>query len=309
MEPELNDMSGQPTVPPAPQPAVGIRSMESDIKSTQEQGRPAPQYEPISVTPPVQSNNTPVFQPEMAAALPEVSGGGGKKIFGWLFIVVLLIAGGWGGYYYYKNYWSVNAPTEATIGQEVSQPTESEAPVAETAKPTPAKGNIDFVSLLNALRGEASQPLPPDNLKEILLVNEINQQISSVNFLLAVLPDLEDADLADTLKKDFQEGFKAYLYYDDKGVWPIYVIPLKTDSTTDVVSLKNILAELENADVANFYLDAPGTGVGFKDGQVKGFSTRYNVFSQPGAGFNYGLINNSLIISTSYNGLNKLLSS
>mgnify|MGYP001560515362 CR=1 FL=1 len=81
---------------------------------------------------------------------------------------------------------------------------------------------------------------------------------------------------------------------------------LKEDAA-DIVTLKTKLAAIEDGVISNFYLNSPGPKNSFNDGAVGGYPTRYASFAQPGASFNYALINNELIISTSYNGLKKLL--
>lgn len=284
-----------PSVPPPPQPEVTVRTMESDIKSIQEQGGAMPV--PEKVSPSSFDNNTPVFQPSTNDVATPVSGGNKKWL--WSAVVIILIAASAVYYFYfYNNQSSVNVGTPVV---------EQNSPDREPVTQPTSSVKITLEELTKALQAEAGQPLPAGNLKEVALVDEGGQSVSFFNLFSILLPDLAESSLADVIKSDFEDKFNAYLYYDANGVWPIYKVSLKNDSATNIISLKNKLAVIENAAINNFYLDFPGPQNAFNNGQVNGYSTRYASFAQPGASFNYGLIDGELIFSTSYNGLKKLL--
>ena len=289
---------GQPSVPPPPQPEVSVRTMQSDIKSTQEQGGSAPVPEKVA---PVNFNgNAPAFQPTTDdVAVPPA---GGNKKWLWIIILLVLISGGAGAAYYFYFPSASQPIEEAPVSQQT--PPQSSQPVSQSLK---ASNAITLDALMQALRAEADKTLSSGELKEVALVDETGGVVYFSNLLIITLPEIEGGDFLKLIKDNFEEQFNAYLYYDENGVWPIYKAKLKSGAMADIVSLKSKLAGLEGQTVSSFYLDSTGIQSAFKDGQINGSATRYASFDKPGASFNYGLINDELIISTSYNGLKKLL--
>lgn len=286
----INQPASGGSVPPPPQQEVNVRTLASDISSMQQQGGSAPLPQKVS----------PMDIAASGAPTPSSSPNSGGKGWLWLIIIALLIVMGLA--YYYFFYMSA-AVLETTREETATEQTENKNQAAPLTT-----GEIEYGALVSALQNEASQPLPSGNLKEIAIVNGNNQIISFASLVKAVLLETVGSELEKTIKNNFEDAFKAYLYYDDNGVWPVYSAMMRGDATADVVSLQNQLRVLERSIITNFYLSSPGTASGeFKDGQVKGFPTRYQAFSQPGASFNYGLINGQLYLATSYNALKSLV--
>lgn len=273
-------------VPPSPQPEVNVRTMQSDVKSMQDQGGAAPAPQQVSPS-------EMAFKPEEA-----VQSRSNKKVW-WLLLLLIIVAAGAGAYYYYF----------IMMGNEIAPLNEN---MAEKSNP-PTEGVPAIISLANlndALKNESSEALPPDNFKEIALVNEQGQSLSFFNVISVILPELTGTELSNMIKNNFKDSFQAYLYYDESGVWPVYKVSLKDDSSVDAMTLRAQLLSMENASIGNFYINPPGPVAPFRDGQVNSFPTRYSTFSNtPGASFNYGLINSDLYLSTSYQGLKKVLES
>lgn len=271
-------------VPPPPQAEVNVRTMESDTKSMQEQGGAAPAPQQIS--------------PSEIAFKPEEPAPHSSRRVWWLLLVLIIIAAGAGTYYYYFIIRNEIIPLNENIAEELNPPTE-EVPAV-----------ISLANLNEALKNESSETLPPDNFKEIALVNEQGRSLSFFNVISVILPELTGTELSNVIKNNFKDSFQAYLYYDESGVWPIYKVGLKDDSTIDAITLRAQLLLMENASIGNFYINPPGPVAPFKDGQVDSFPTRYSSFSnKAGASFNYGLINSDLYLSTSYQGLKRVLES
>ena len=282
----------QPSIPPPPQPEVTTRTLQSDVQSIQEQGGALPAPEKIS--PPSFGDSTPVFQPSADDTVTPP--GGGDKQWFWVAIVIVLAAAGAVYYFYfYDNQPAVDMETEEFVVQE-------NFPVKQSSLPSsPVK--ITLEALTEALKAEASQPLPAGSLKEVALLDEGGR---SVSFSELVSVILSDRNLTNVLRDNFEDQFNAYLFYDEDGAWPIYKGTMKDDAV-DVITLKTRLAVLENGAVNNFYLDFPGPKNLFEDGMVNDYPTRYSSFAQPGANFNYVLVDDELILATSYDGLKKLL--
>ncbi|MEK7115276.1 MAG: hypothetical protein AAB847_02870, partial [Patescibacteria group bacterium] len=273
-------------VPPPPQAEVNVRTMESDTKSMQEQGGAAPVPQQVSPS-------------EVAFKSEEPTPHSGKRVW-WLLLVLIIVAGGGAGAYYY--YFIMN--NEITPGNE-NIASETNTPPAEEAPAT-----ISLTNLNAALKNESGEILPPDNFKEITLVGEQEKPLSFLNVVSVILPELTGTELANTIKNNFKDEFQTYLYYDENGVWPVYKAMLKDDSSIDIMTLRAQLLSMENASIGNFYIDPLGPAAPFKDGQVNSYPTRYSSFSNKvGASFNYGLINSDLYLSTSYQGLKKILES
>jgi len=285
--PQNTSNNNQPggVVPPPPQAEVNVRTMQSDVKSMQEQGGSAPVPQQVSPS-------EIAFKPE------EIPASHSSKKIWWLLIILIIVALGAGAYYYYFMMGNQITPTTENVATETSQSTE-EAPAM-----------ISLANLTAALKIESEEVLPLDNFKEIALVNEEGRALSFFNVLSVILPELNGTELANTIKNNFKDEFQSYLYYDENGVWPIYKVSLKDNSSIDTMTLRAQLMSMENASVGNFYIDPLGLAVAFKDGQVNSFPTRYSSFPEkPGASFNYGLINSDLYLSTSYQGLKKVLES
>lgn len=298
------DATPSPVPPP---PELNLRTMASDAQSIQEQGGAVPAPQIISPGDLTEDQTTTPTEDTMVS--PD---GGGKtppsrhKIWPWLTLAVILVLSG-GGYYLYSSFF--NQPT--------APETVPTTPAAASAPaPLPAStAAIDYNTLTKALNVEAAQSQPPDTIQEIQLVND-NDQPLPLNAVLAALlepssefPAFDEEDFLKLMEGNFSETFSVYLYYDSAGVWPIYRVAVQPDAPLDIINLRSRLAALENASLTRFYLQSPGTAGSFRDGQINGQPTRYTPFSTPGANFNYGIFDNHLIISTSYQGLKQFLAS
>lgn len=159
----------------------------------------------------------------------------------------------------------------------------------------------DYLTITTALQNEAFNQLAVGQLKEVK-VSGNNGQVPFDAYLGALMP----AATALGGSVWFEKDFTALLYYDAGGVWPVYVAKLK--SGVDAASVKSGLKALEPImEIANLYLNPPGTFSAFKDGKAGNYATRYSVGTQKGAALNYGLAKNYLILSTNYNGLKAVL--
>ncbi len=154
-----------------------------------------------------------------------------------------------------------------------------------------------YLTIATALQSESFNQLLEGQSKEVI-ISENSQQMPFSTLLTSISP--VTSALADA--GYFEQDFTAMLYYDANGVWPVYVVRLKGGvSGADLInSMKSMEGVLE---LNNFYLASPGTFAVFKDGKIGNYQTRYAVGSQSGASFNYGLLGNDFIISTSFNGL------
>ena len=227
--------------------------------------------------------------------------GGSLKTIAFV-LVGLILVGAVGALGYFVIY-PIAFPPEAPI----NQPPINTAPtvVAHTSflvVPPAAESSVlladtNYLTIANALQNEAFSQLADGQYKEVR-ISDSKGQVAFPRFLSGLAPAFSALGVRDWLKDDFT----ALLYYDASGAWPIYVAALKDGITPE--SVRASIQQVEGVwDLANFYLTSPGTFGGFKDGKLNSYSTRYNVGSQPGASFNYGVMGNYLIISTSFNGL------
>lgn len=159
----------------------------------------------------------------------------------------------------------------------------------------------DYLTIATALQNEAFNQLADGQIKEVK-ISDNRGQVPFADYLGALMP----ATTALGGSGWFEGDFTALLYYDASGVWPVYVAKLKNG--VDAASVKNGLKALEPImEVANLYLNPPGTFSAFKDGKAGNYATRYSVGTQKGAAFNYGVVKNYLLLSANYNGLKAAL--
>lgn len=159
----------------------------------------------------------------------------------------------------------------------------------------------DYLTIATALQNEAFNQLADGQMKEVK-ISDRNGQMPFADYLGALMP----AATALGGSGWFENDFTALLYYDASGVWPVYIAKLK--SGVDAASVKSGLRALEPImEVANLYLNPPGTFSAFKDGKAGNYATRYSVGTQKGAALNYGFAGKYLIVSANYNGLKAAL--
>ena len=302
--PELTKELARPAVPPPPMPKIP----QSDFSMP----RPPAPAMPSSAAPKIEI---------------EASGGSWKKMLVWGGALLLIIGAGAAGYLYvYPMLFpqlpsAPPAPAITTPSNEAVIP-EPEAAAPTTEAPTQPRMHksalssvaatsqvmittLDLAALKSALKSEALKSAAPESLVEIVL-SDAGGQLAVSSVLPAMLPSLT----AETVKRLFADDFTTALYHDANGVWPVYILTVSPSSSQ--VEAQPVVASLEtSADLANLFVSAPGTqsAAGFKAGKVNELNTRYLTFSKTGASLNVAWLGNNLVVSTSYNGLKKVLGS
>ena len=339
-------MPARPTPPPPPPPEITLRTMKSDLEALKQTGgastapkpftppelkteisRPTPPPPPPppplpKITPSAFETKKPdavkpgssIIEEETATAGEKTKA---KKVLLW--IVVAVVAAGVGLIAYFFIY-PLFFPSQLPPPPAVTSPTPTTPSTAETPATPELKqhisllqspnetvnknlSDIELLSITKALQEESQTQRPVENLVEIAFSGS-NGQIDASVFLPALLPELP----ASLLQPIFEKDFTAALYYDTNGVWPIYLLKLNFD--TSISETQTVISALESsANLSNLFLAAPGmpSAAGFKSGQVNGIATRYLTYSQKGAALNSAWVNDTFVISTSYNGLKKLL--
>lgn len=303
------------TTMPSPPPSVAVRTFPSDTESLKASGGAAPRSEPIKLD---TAEDIPVFHPETTNQIPggiaSVAPRSGNKIF--YIILGLLFAVGLGFVSYYFIYPLVFPATPVETPQVVA---EIPAPVPEVAEPSlsPTAHQSLFVNLptsqaqinlselsaleiISRLQEESSKTAVPGTVKELLISLKGAPALFS-----EFLPVLANNLTADEIKTVVGDDFTGFLFYDDKGVWPGYVAKLRPD--VPPMNAQTTFAKLESSDIRLFYTEEPGIHEEFKTGPVKGAPVRYAAFSKAGASFNYGIVGEYLVISTSFDGFTEAL--
>lgn len=322
--PQEPNQSQPPTggVPPPPQPEVTLRTQESDLQSLQSSGGLTPQAEPVLTQPAetsasfsaeTQKTEAEVLSSgaEAGQTEPTMEAAGGSRRWLWIIILIILAAGVTGGIYYsfrpLTSDFSENSGTSAETGSQAptAPPPASPLPAAglihQSAFGIPTENTAQILPTATALKIEGNKKLPPGDLKEVSVLDN-GRQVPFADFLNVLIPGAAASPFTAVLRENFEEDFTAFLYYDENGAWPGFVLRLKADTATDLMSLRAKLASLEGLDLSGFYLSPAGQPGMFKSSQVNSQPTRYLTFSMTGAAFNYGVLSRYLIISTSYNG-------
>lgn len=298
-----------------------MRTMESDVKSVKQSGGGVPEPELINPADFGTDAGAPIFKPETTT--PE--GASEFKITDekpktrrwliWLFIIVLIAFVAALGYVYA---WPLLFPSTPGITPTTEvEPTEiqptDEAPVGrefihqsfigtsdELIKKL-AVADYSVVDFLTALQGAIISG-GVSGVEEVVF--EANSMpINAGDFLKTMLPELEGGDLLSLLEAAFTKDFTTLLYTDNNGVWPIYVFK-RSDSGFPVNTA--LLSELETASIGNLYVTPPtGNAAAFRSGKLNDrHDTRYAVYEQGApAALNYALMDNYLVIATTYDGL------
>jgi len=319
--PLQDSSSGGP--PPPPQPEIKMRSLESDVKSVEETGGGMPEPEVIQ---PSELNDMggPIAPPETTT--PDVveveTKGGARRWLVWLLVIAIVVGVALLGYKYagpllFPQDTDLEGTTTVTTPEEPVVPaiTHVSAFGNSADSITPLSINdYSLVAILTALQNEGSNILANnegEGLKEVTFSVGGNLA-SSYDFLTTILPELKDSDAGNMIKGSFEKDFTSFLYYNTSrlgyGVWPGYILKLQNPETSDYdyVGIRKILEEIEGASIKNAFLTPPvADPSSFKTGPVGDTHTsRYASFgSGTKASFNYGLIGDYLIISTTYKGL------
>lgn len=302
--PELKSEAPRPNLPPPPPPRITPSEFDK------------PKFE--IKTPGPELSKGPMIE-------EEPSGNSMKKILMWIGIAVVAVAVGFGGYYYV---FPLLFPAQEVPAPVINTPVETpsndqgaglEIPIAELPSAQPlvhesllssvdsvvsvSVATPDLSVMKSALSAEAAKELPSGSLIETTL-NDSKGQLALSSILPMMLPEFSP----EVVKSVFAEDFTVALYRDANGVWPIYVMKLSLEAS--IIEAQSIMNDLEkSAGLANFFLKSPGTAssAGFKSGKAGDALTRYITFSQGGAALNTAWVNDKFIISTSYNGLKKVL--
>ena len=325
-----------PKPPPPPPPEINLRTMKSDLESLKETGGAAPAPKPF--TPPELKKEPPRITPaefgelkkpeaQKTTAVPQglieeesANAGKKKKLAVWLVSLIIIVGAGLAGYYLiFPMLFPPQAPPPPLA---VTQPPITEVPItavppAETApvqnphqsllatSDSSAAAELAVLNLdsLTAALKEKSLGTSLNTLTEVTLSNA-NGQLPSPIVFNALLPEISPATIANL----FEDDFTAALYTDANGSWPAYILKLKTEASQ--VEAQTEINKLESSlNLANLFLENPGApnSAGFKTGQANGLATRYLTYSKSGAGLNIAWSGDKLIISTSYNGLKKVI--
>lgn len=315
--PELKKEWAPPASPPPPLSSEASREGRTppSALSSGQAGGP-PKITPAEFGEPKKSGTAPT-----SGLIEEENNGRGKKIALWTGTLMIIIGAGLAGYYIiFPLLFPPQAPppppaltqppTEVPIGTiPVAEP-----PIAITAphqsllKSTDsvsnAQTNADLASLSNTLQQEAQKSNPAGGLVELTL-SDANGQLPSSSVLSALLPELSPEAMKNLLEDDFTLA----LYYDENDAWPVYILKLKAEASQ--VEAQTEINKLESSpNLRNFFASDPSAqAASFKTGQANGLATRYVTFSKQGAALNVAWSGDKLIISTSYNGLKKILTS
>ncbi len=268
---------------------------------------------PESILPPGDASE-PVFRPETQvdpsfAPSGEEGSGKSKHLWLWIGVAVAVLALGIVGYFVYPLI-SGGGTTDSTLPPP--------PPVVLPPPPAPeVKAHQSFfirtdipkaeILLANVSRDTIVTTLASlerkteGTIEEVTVLDANRSQVSASLYIKEFVTEVAAAQMAPW----FEDDFTAFLYTDTNGVWPGYILRVKAGVNLDEV--KTNASVIEGSDLSRLYLAAPGTFAPFKSGTVSGKATRYAIGSQPGAAFNYGVIGNYLMISTSYNGLKNAL--
>ncbi len=306
MSPRLSEPQ---RVPPPPRPEVNIRTLESDISSLKASGGVSPAPKTIRLED-IGHDAPKSFAPETVSQLmgegvsgQRPAGGSIKKILKPLGVLAVVAGIGFLGYYVIYPILFPAPELGAPIGEaSISQLEEVAQLSHQSLFVTPASlnaavtmGSLSIQDIILALQAEAQNSASMGTLKEVA-ISDANGQVSWSKYISTLAPSLSPADVSSVVEEDFT----AFFYYNDKGVWPGYVARLRSGASPS--DAERIFATLESSDVRSFYIAEPGVSGGFKTGPYRGVPVRYAAFSEPGASFNYGVIGDYAIFSSSFDG-------
>lgn len=286
---------------PAPLPSAGprIRVMEGQVPAEK-------------LAPPLPQGGAPQ-QPEVKVSIDEEPAGG-RNVLRTVLVatLALIIAGGIGALGYFVVF-PLLFPAEAPSSADTT-PLPAETPPSSGithqsffVRPPASRARINFLDLSrdnirNALQQTALSPVPAGSLKELELLDSGDSQILASEFLrvfLSLTPE-EAAEIAQVIDSDFT----AYLFYTTEGAWPGYIFRV-----TDPEQARATLgAEVERT-ASRFYLSSPGILGPFQSANYNNTNNRYAVGSQPNVSFNYGIMGDFMVISTTFDGYKAALES
>ncbi len=300
--------------PVPPGPAINVRTLQSDIASVASSGGYAPEPEKISFED--MENISTQAKPELTSpaspmALPSIESerASGGSVIGWIAVGLLAVAMGFVGYYIvYPLLFPPRVVVENIQNNNKAVPGSvptAKKPVSEVAthrslfsKLPAAQGTVKLkkitVGAVQSALKDAAATAASGSVKEIAMQDSNGQiRFSSLMNVLVNIPE-------EQLGKIAEDDFTAFVYYNEKGVWPGYVARMR--SSTTALEATKTLSALENSDVKSLFLEDPGEESEFQTGPVRGAPIRYSTFTSPGASLNYGVLGNYMIVSTSFDG-------
>ncbi len=252
----------------------------------------------------------PSFTPETENLMPDAIGdlGSSRKSKSWPWIIItIIVIVGLAAVGYFVIYPILQSNSSAPAPAPTSQSTQPAptptalAPHASAFVLEPSSRNtiqpatLDSATIADLLKAQGAATA--NKAITEIIVKSASGQVPFATYLAAIEPNFLDASSANTWLAD---DFTAYIYKDAKGIWPGYIVKLKTDANQD--SFAQWIAALEKNDLSGFFVTAPGKLSVFKNGTYKTISDRYAT-GAGGASFSYAVINGSLVINTSFDGL------
>lgn len=292
-------------------PDARIRTMSADMASPASSGGDAPSE---LITFPKDSAPTQPIPME----LPPGQSSSAVKALRWLIALIAIIALGWAAYNYgWPALRAMNEPaTEPATVEPAPAPQEPAALVPEPALPAAGIFNTPPITvtadltpsgIIAALAAQAKLDGSEAPTAWNFAINGPSGPVSFPDLLTALIPEAGPSGLAEFFRTGFDPAFTSFVFHDDKGSWPGYIVKV-ADGGPDIVTLADRLQKLESVSYQNFFLSSPGAAQAFRTGQVKEqYMNRFAAFSTPGASFNYGIFGQYVIINTSYGGLLKAL--
>lgn len=324
--PDLNDGKKHDGIRVPPPPPITIRTMDSDVKSVQESGGGRPQEEILNAPHPPIVPEVPrmpeenikikipgyvgpekaVFSPESLPTKEDVGDisetqGGNKKMINLVIVLAIIIAAtliGVGLYFYvYPLLLTETAPEVVTEDGTTPPP------------PPPPSAHASLVRSEKIEEVSAPSAATPETVSagEALVKEIVLKDGGSAILLPQYLSSLVKEFSADEIRNTFEADFTAFIYYDETGAWPGYVLKRKKD-VVQVVA-QGFFRKIESsASLANLFLSNPGARQAeFKNGEYKGVPTRYLVFGEPGATLDYAWVGEYLLITTHFPAMQALI--
>lgn len=337
----LGTGEGETPLAPSQAPKIDIRTMASDQKSMQEGNTPTPRpYVPppaplspsLNAPPnpsmgvpqpdsrvfkPPQIDSTPIPPPPIPADFKKIKTAGKKNNFALIIILAVLVAAGVLGYFFvYPKFFKQTATNE-------NPPPENPPP--NPPAPVCGDGTCDISESADtcAIDCQPTPPSPPPALEHVslfkisadLTANEgenipTDLAIGSIVEILTSYSKISES-LNDVLKAAFSETEYTSFVYAGKNNALTPGMIFKIKSGGDLEATKTAWSDfVENS---QFYLTQSLSQAGggepktWKTGQTSGVPNRYLSFTNPGFAINYGWINDTVILTSSYEGFKEAI--
>lgn len=299
------------SVPPPPS-EVGVRTMVSDIASVAQSGGSYPKPYPIRVA----SRS----EQERETSVPAASRPGSSPLYfllkpAFLFPALGIVLAGVFLAAYLFVYPLLN-PKPATVATSTA-PTVTQQQTFEhkSVFSQPADGTfiLDIASPVSGLKAEGVQVgsfvnSVSGSFFEITPRNGAGQPLSAGDFFSSI-----DADVlgTDFLAANFENDFTFFLYKDQGGLWPGYILQLKTGESP-ILLQNTVLKKMEDSgrERVNLFLASPGlpASTQFQSGLSSGQPIWFFNYSNASSAIAYGwFFNKYLTISTSLEGLKQAI--